>query len=530
MASSIKSFVKFLIIIISLILLFVIVRQKVMVKSVILQIKSTSIDEKNKTFETRIRCVGSLINQSCLFENLYYINSGFMIFKVKGTSLPNYSVRTNSLQVWSTVIAEREFDSYRSLEDYVRTIAEPTIIPDPTVYFIQDWQYNIGHALFDGLYPAYLALIRFTPRHLQPFRLFTDFRDCEKCWSEDIYQQFSGLPIIKETMLREMSLRRWFMFDEIIMGSGTMCQRCTQSNFQLPGGLELDGSRLFRERMYRQHGLIRQKLSLNKILQAYIIHNKRFFDDDIQEIKEAIQEINNYTNFYLNQNLQREWPLIHISYLHYEQVPLRNFSQSPFQDNLFIAQLRLLRQMNIHISAPGTGQMYQTFLSDGSVHINLGGLKPDGSDKTKYVFTSYGEQYMTSGIPYIKGLYYPINERIKGIKKDEIVRLVRQAGQLILQGFRIPVNPYENLAKDGQLFIEMCEKDKEFCSSVTIRSERTKFFCFNFWIEELVHEYRQWKIGGIIDNQKNLTCSYNHTLLHQLRQKYGIIHQDKVLL
>ena len=58
------------------------------------------------------------------------------------------------------------------------------------------------------------------------------------------------------------------------------------------------------------------------------------------------------------------------------------------------------------------------------------------------------------------------------------------------------------------------------------RSEKTKFACLNFWIEELVHEHRQWRMGGIIDNQKNISCHYNHTLLQQLREKYEIQHKD----
>ncbi|CAF5043648.1 unnamed protein product, partial [Rotaria socialis] len=93
------------------------------------------------------------------------------------------------------------------------------------------------------------------------------------------------------------------------MGSGTMCQRCTQPNFQLPGGVELDGSRLFRDRMYQQHGLIhptvRQKSSSEgrsrrDVLLAYVVDNKRYTAEDRKEIDAAISEINNYTNSYIN--------------------------------------------------------------------------------------------------------------------------------------------------------------------------------------------------------------------------------------
>ncbi|CAF4964411.1 unnamed protein product [Rotaria sp. Silwood1] len=178
--------------------------------------------------------------------------------------------------------------------------------------------------------------------------------------------------------------------------------------------------------------------------------------------------------------------------------------------------------MDIHITGPGTGQMYQTFLSDGSVTINIGGIRPWGAEKTEKAYSSYLEQHMTSGTPYIKGLYYPINERPKGIKKDEIVKLIRQASQLILEGFSLPVNPRDNLAPDGQLFVEMCEKDKEFCSSVTTRTTDRDFTCLEFWIEDFVHEYRQWQLGGFVDNGRNLSCAFNRSLLHELRKKYGI--------
>ncbi|CAF5143952.1 unnamed protein product, partial [Rotaria sp. Silwood1] len=165
------------------------------------------------------------------------------------------------------------------------------------------------HLLFDGLYPGYVALIRFPPRHLQPFRILAGVNDCNDCWSEDVYSRFGGLGLLRLSVLNKMSKSKWFMFEELVMGSGTFCQRCTQPNLQLPGGIELDASRLFRDRMYQQHGLVhsivRQKSSSERrtshdLLQAYIIDNKRFTSEDRKEIDDAMNEINNYTNLYLN--------------------------------------------------------------------------------------------------------------------------------------------------------------------------------------------------------------------------------------
>ncbi|CAF4409673.1 unnamed protein product, partial [Adineta steineri] len=138
--------------------------------------------------------------------------------------------------------------------------------------------------------------------------------------------------------------------------------------------------------MYQQHGfihpVIRQKSSLehrtsHDVLQAYFIDNKRFTKNDRREINAAITEINNYTNFYINKTKNNtnklEWPLINVTYLNYKQVKAQNMSSiqinaTPFDSRLptyeliendFIAQLKVLREMDIHITGPGTGQMYQ---------------------------------------------------------------------------------------------------------------------------------------------------------------------------
>ena len=502
----------------------------------------------NNTLETTIACVGSLYNQSCLYTNLYYVDSTFTIFTLHGKNLSNFSVRTDAFYLWDITPKIRVFDSYSHLEKFVRNVIHPKVISSVTLHFGQPWHSNIGHALFDGLYPAYVALIRFPPRHLHPFRILASIDHCDDCWSEDVYSRFAGLGLIKKRVLDRMSNTRWFMFDELIMGSGTLCQRCIQPNLQLPGGVELDGSRLFRDRMYQQHSLfpsiVRQKSSAEHrtsrdVLLASIFHNKRFTSEDQKQIHDAIDEINNYTKSHFNQS-QLQWPLINVTYVYYNHIKAVYLntteinrtsidSRSPtyeLLDNDFIAQLKLVQQTDIHICGPGTGQMYQTFLSDGSVHINLGGIRPWGLENMQEAYTSYLEQYMTSGTPYIKGLFYSINQRTKGIKKDEVVRLIREAGEMILGGFKLPVDPINNLAADGQLFVEMCQRDRDFCSLVTNRSTSINFNCVDLWVEDFVHEHRQWKLGGFLDGKQNISCAFNHTLLRELRYKYGIKHHS----
>ncbi|CAF1237309.1 unnamed protein product [Rotaria sordida] len=476
-----------------------------------------------------------------------------MILIIKGRILPILGLRVFPFTTETVTPSIQEFDSYLELEKFIRHSAEPIVIPGVTLFFGFPWIGNVGHTLFDGLYPAYAAIIPFPPRHLYPFRLLCAIAECPTCRDEDILNRFAGLGIIKQYILNDMSNGSWFVFDEFVMGGGMMCQRCTQPNLQLPGGVELDGSRLFRNRMYSQHGVLpparrhnhsAEGRNRHDVLRAYIIDNKRFTKTDRKEINAAIIEINNYTIAHQNENISTinklDWPLVKVSYIGYGSIESQKKKSSRFNatpidarpptyeliETYFTAQLRLLRTMDIHIIGPGTGAMYQTFLSDGSVVINLGGLIPLRPEDQNITHTAYMEQYMTSGAPYLKALYYPINERPKGIKREELVKLIRQAAKLIMNGFSIPVNPKDNLAPDGQLFIEMCERDKKFCELVTARARDTDFGCYNFWVEEFIHERGPWREQVSTDGIRKTHCPYNLTLMRELRDKYGIRHYE----
>ncbi|CAF4540286.1 unnamed protein product, partial [Rotaria sp. Silwood2] len=361
-----------------------------------------------------------------------------MVAVIKGRILPVFAVRVYSFGTETVTPRIREFDSYSELQNFIRDSADPIVLPGVTLFLKFPWLGNIGHSLFDGLYPAYVALIHFPPRHLQPFRLLCAIDECKTCQDEDILNRFAGLGIIKHYVLNDMSNGSWFVFDEFVMGGGMMCQRCTQPNLQLPGGVELDGSRLFRDRLYAQHGVIpptrRYKHSAegrnqHDVLHAYVMDNKRFTDIDRKEINAAINEINNYTIAHQNKSItdinKLDWPLINVSHVYYDSIKGRKrtsswFNETPIDarsptyeliETYFTRQLRLLRTTDIQITGPGTGSMYQSFVPDGSVIINVGGLIPLTPKDQNITYTAYMEQYMASGAPYLKALYYPINER-----------------------------------------------------------------------------------------------------------------------
>ena len=342
----------------------------------------SSVQPDLRSFVTSVRCIGPLYNQSCLYKNLYYTKHGFWALSLKENNLSLPGVRLEALATSDFRPKHRVFDTYEELRQFIRSNTDPMVLPGLTVHFNQLWHKNIGHALFDGLYPAYVALIRFAPRHLHPFRVFVglDRSDCDSCFSEDVYSRFGGIGLVKSNIINSVLSNRWYVFEELLMGSGMMCQRCIQSNYQLAGGVELDGSRLFRDRMYKQHGIVPPDVRRNQSaerrnpttpIKAYIIHNKRFAQDEIIELKCALEEINNYTNANINKSIddikKLPYPLIHVTYLDYRNITTKHNlsekvhitpidSRSPtyeLADNKFISQLRVLREIDIHI----TGKM-----------------------------------------------------------------------------------------------------------------------------------------------------------------------------
>jgi hypothetical protein len=99
------------------------------------------------------------------------------------------------------------------------------------------------------------------------------------------------------TILEDISTERWCTFEELVVGSENMCQRCLQPNLQLPGSAELNGSRIFRDRMYKYNGLtspiLRQNHSAKRCdpqrpLIVDVIDKKRFTRRDVIEINAAL--------------------------------------------------------------------------------------------------------------------------------------------------------------------------------------------------------------------------------------------------
>ena len=344
-----------------------------------------------------------------------------------------------------------------------------------------------------------------------------------------IFRQFGGGRLTKLSDLSKASKLpdALFLFEELVMGGADLCQRCINTLYELPGGRELDGTRLFRVRMYRMFNHLpprprrsfMERRAANATLKAILIHNKRFSPRELEEIQALVAQANNDTR--LNVNLQ---------FVDYRAMPAGpRFGANAgllAEEHLDLeTHLKLLASVDIHISGPGTAQMYVPFLPDGSVAVSVGQVRcrQAGAGKFECLSVSHMEQYLAGGCPYLRAIYYPRAERVRGVKEAGLRALVEEAAALIRSDFAIPADSGEagsgeaNLAGDARLFREMCARDPVFRRMTTNRSGGWSS-CNSFWVEDWLMGIKGWTASRECDH------GYNKTQLAELKAKHGFEH------
>jgi len=123
------------------------------------------------------------------------------------------------------------------------------------------------------------------------------------------------------------------------------------------------------------------------------------------------------------------------------------------QNGEFREHMKIISSTDVHISGPGTGQMYQTFLPDGAIHINLGMGKNSDADGKR---PAYMEEHMAEGAPHIRALHYrrPLDSRVN-FDMPTLVQLLGKARQL-LSGNSGPALVSDNLSPNAMVFKAYC--------------------------------------------------------------------------
>merc|ERR1712146_59949 len=83
------------------------------------------------------------------------------------------------------------------------------------------------------------------------------------------------------------------------------------------------------------------------------------------------------------------------------------------------------------------------------VFVALGEKSDEHTMGTRRVTPFFGEQHMSAGSTYVRTIYYDSKERMEGLKAQPVVELLRQARDIVQEGFEIPVAITQNLSPEG---------------------------------------------------------------------------------
>mmetsp|Transcript_26861 Transcript_26861/g.58398 ORF Transcript_26861/g.58398 Transcript_26861/m.58398 type:complete len:929 (-) Transcript_26861:17-2803(-) len=297
------------------------------------------------------------------------------------------------------------------------------------------WHFNPGHALFDGLYPIFVSLLQWNV-HERPF---LNLLLCGKCVEQIVEKQMPGSYAAREEVfgqfggegiLHSDTAPPYGLFEEVVFGVGTTGQKKDHNgNVTLGACRELDACRHYRTRMYKSHNLEPPEPVSSKPpgeWKGIVIENKRYPAAHLEKVVSVLQTSEDIVS----------------------SVKMQYVSWSPGkghvkQSGRFDEHLAIIRDTAIHISGPGTGMMYQTFLPDGAVHINLGTTEG-------YCQRNYMEEYMAEGSPYIHAMYYAW--RTGDMVPEIVADLTNKAINLLKSNPPLPVPINVNLSPVGLVF------------------------------------------------------------------------------
>lgn len=426
---------------------------------------------------SNVTCQGPARNITCSFKNLYF-ESGpepkWWVFTIKGIYMPDMEGLTFASKYGGPVpIAVHKFEDNAEAALVLKHYNAKKY-RGLTLIFSAIWHQNMGHALWDGLYPAYTALTQWG-RHDETYRSLVDHSsDCYqantedgRCMSEKVFKTFGKGDFISMQHLME-SKDQWHVFKEAIAGSGNKGARSINRDYSLPNGNVNDTVRSFRDRMYTSYGLTPPQARTGsaqhrkggpRSMRGVIVSNSKYSRTE----KVMLKSFATVAGSMASQIIQEDGLTgsLNLQYVDYAEM------------NDFKKHLELIRHTDVHMSAVGTPSCLAPFLSDGSVHINLGNNEwPGGQDLQVHGQpvpysqghgVSYMEEYWSEGIPYIRALYYNSATQHLGLKRRELQNLAMQAYKLIHSDFQIPVQPGENLSPVGKTFKEYCYSDHKAC-------------------------------------------------------------------
>jgi hypothetical protein len=415
---------------------------------------------------------------SVKYENLYAINGVITYLTTDSNTNPPHVTKFMSMYHWRPEI--KVFNTEEQIQEYLNTFenkqeVELSVIGDNL------WYGNIGHSLFDSLYPVYLALVKFGYQDNPFVWLVSDWSN-KQTMSYDVITKFSGNLLMEYPHLDKSKL---IHFKTLVAGTGNAGCTVVNQEYSMYGG-KYDAIRLYKERMLNAYNLQIDK-PINERLKIIIIDNKRYSDYEKSVIDQVINHFQSTADIkYV------DWAR------HYNHV--------------FADQMKELEDTDIYISGPGTGIVYMPFIKKGAVTINLGymehtqtntirpNIKIEGYPHEDWIFPGWLDQPLCSSVDYVSTLYYD-RMNYNNLEFEPLTSIINNAIS-ILRNKEILENKHNT---DALVFKEYCKRvnnARELCNHLT---------GIAFFIELFVNEHPQTVPSHLV----------NIELLRQIKDELG---------
>ena len=399
------------------------------------------------------------------YKNLYSIDGVIYYFSLTNEKLPLVNKFTDSYR-WVPVV--KVFNNEEEIENYLSKFENKKEVELST---LGDnlWYGNIGHALFDGFYPLYLALVKFGYIDDEFILLSSDWNN-KQTMSYDIITKFSGNELMEYNHLDKSKV---ICFKTLVAGTGMTGNRVMNKDYTLYGEKEYGALSLFKQRLLKAYNIQIDK-PINKKYKTIIIRNKRFSDYEISVIDKVID--------FFKDRLDIKF----IDWYH---------GYKSFED-----QMKELENVDIHITGPGTGMMYMPFLKRGAININLGYMEHTQTNTSRpnlfikdstasdYILPGWMEQSVCSAANYVSTLYYN-RFSCNNLEVSELESIINKAITILDLG--IILNDNHNI--DALVF-------KEYCKRVNNADDVVRHLTgIAFFIELFVNEHPDAVPSTLID-------------------------------
>lgn len=390
---------------------------------------------------------GEPIYRVCEFSNLYYRDGSWYagVGRDRAGLIPAVQVASQH----SHPVAPRAVPARR-----VKAAKAATHHAGLHLVVHQLWTFNIGHALYDGLYASWVALLRVRRDGAAPREAANDgqlrFRVLLSSPGVNLSQHllfhealagFGG-----NGLLRTEALHGWHRFERVVIGAGGKGQRWTNSDLRLSGS-DVGAPARFRNRMYRSFNIIprRAEPRPRTELRVLIVDNKRYSSGERATLERLVAQ---YTAAGFG----------HVRYLEWPRVNGRAATAASPPTSTFAEHMALLGATDVYVSSGGTAMTYAPLLPDGAVFVHLGEWirRPDNVS-----LVGWWEEYMLESAPYLRAIYYPTHLRARGLEPKPLKTLIERALHLASKGAAAPAPPLSNLSPDGRLFARACAAERE---------------------------------------------------------------------